>query len=60
MNWLLPTICEPHYIAKTQKLLENNGLWLKPVGKMPTKVCVNAGVVVGILPTLPSAIGGHH
>ena len=27
---------------------------LKLVGKMPTKVCTNAGVVVGILPTLPS------
>ncbi len=38
------------------KLLENNRLWFKPVGKMPTKVCVNAGVKGGILPTLPSTV----
>jgi len=36
------------------KLIENNGLCLKRMGKMPTKVCTNAGFADGILPTLPS------
>jgi len=51
---LLPAIYEPHHIVATKIFFENNGLWLKMVGKMPTKFCVNADVVGGILPTLPS------
>ena len=53
MNRTLPTIYKVHYIVTTQKFLENNGLWLKPVGKMLTNVCVNANIADGILPTLP-------
>jgi len=54
---LLSAIYEPHHIGVIKIFLENNGLWLKMVGKIVTKFWVHAGVEGGILPTLPHVVG---
>jgi len=55
---LLKELAVAHHLQATpyrynEKMFENNGLWLKMVGKMPTNICVDADIVGGILPTLP-------